>query len=636
MNQPVSQRFDELKADSKLPSPKGVALKILEVTRRPDSSVDDIVRLVKSDPVMTGRILRYANASHGGSLRHLAAVGHAVAFLGMHRVRQIVLGFSLIDGYRNGQCEGFDYPAYWARSLATAISAQRLAALAHCPPDESFSCGLLARIGDLALATLFPQQYAAILQRKLSCTQLLEVEHSCFGIDHTQLTFFMLGDWGFPDVFAKAVLHHEQPADHPYEAGSRIGTICSAIHLAGQIGVLLTAEQPDRWRHIPELVRDAAQLGVGEAEIPEILNEAHSDWLAWAADIGLRVAPVANLPELFVAHGADIAVGQDTELGALHLKVAVLLPDSNQRSQLKRLLSEIGIIDPIEVMSDGDGEANSLMREPHHDLLMMDCSSSLERSLAALKCIVGDKSHSPYVIALLDKEDEQQATQLLANGAADYLTYDYSKAALLARLSAAQRLIALQGLVLAERELALTASGEWARNTRRLLHEALTDPLTQLPNRRYGLDRFAQEWSVATSNNLPFACLMVDIDHFKQVNDKYGHDLGDLVLKQVSAIIERACRRGDVVFRYGGEEFCIICVGASETEAEQFAQRVINAVRSGSFGSAASPLQLTISVGYSVRTADVTTQEELIQRADVALYQAKHAGRNCAHGYVKC
>jgi two-component system cell cycle response regulator len=630
MNHPLSHRFDELKADDKLPSPKGVALKILEVARRSESSIDDIVKLVKSDPVMTGRILRYANASHGGSLRHLASVAHAVAFLGMHRVRQIVLGFSLIDGYRDGRCEAFDYPAYWARSLATAVAAQHLAALAHCPPDESFSCGLLARIGDLALATLFPQQYSALLQRKLSGMQLLEAEHTSFGIDHTQLTYFMLSDWGFPDVFAKAVLHHEQPADHPFGAGSRIGTICAAIHLAGQVGVILTAEQPQRWKQVPALVNDAAQLGIGEADVPEILEKSHADWLVWASEIGLRVAPVTNLPELFVAQGAEISVGQEAELGALHLKIFLLIDDRNRRHRLASLLRDIGIPHIIDAAKDS---TDALLRTADYDLVIVDCSGVSESPLPYLKRVFADRSRAPYVIALLAIDDEPNATRLLATGAADFLTYECSKEALIARLGAAQRLLALQGLVLAERELALTASGEWARNTRRLLHEALTDPLTQLPNRRYGLDRFAQEWSVATSNNLPFACLMADIDHFKQVNDNHGHDVGDLVLKQVSAAIERVCRRGDVVFRYGGEEFCIICVGAAESDAEQCAQRILNAVRSGSFGASATPLQITLSVGYSVRTPSVASQEELIHRADIALYQAKNAGRNCSLGY---
>jgi len=103
---------------------------------------------------MAGRILRYANAAHGGSLRHIASLPQAIVFLGLFRVRQVALGFSLIDHYRSGNCLAFDYQAYWTASLAASIAAQQVAHRAQCPPDESFTCGLLSGVGRLALATV--------------------------------------------------------------------------------------------------------------------------------------------------------------------------------------------------------------------------------------------------------------------------------------------------------------------------------------------------------------------------------------------------------------------------------------------------------------------------------------------------
>ena len=145
-------RFNRLKASGMLPSPQGVALAVLELTQRQDASIQDLTHLVQTDPAMAGRILRYANAVHGGSLRHIASPSHAIVFLGLFRVRQIALGFSLVDHYRSGACKAFDYLGYWTASLATGITAQQLAAQAQCPPDESFTCGLLSGIGRLALA----------------------------------------------------------------------------------------------------------------------------------------------------------------------------------------------------------------------------------------------------------------------------------------------------------------------------------------------------------------------------------------------------------------------------------------------------------------------------------------------------
>jgi len=165
-------RFASLKAGGMLPSPQGVALAILELTQRNDANIQTLTHLVQTDPAMAGRILRYANAVHGGSLRHIASLSHAIVFLGLFRVRQIALGFSLVDQYRSGACGAFDYLGYWTASLATGITAHQVAAQAQCPPDESFTCGLLSGIGRLALATVFPVEYSEILERNLNNTPM--------------------------------------------------------------------------------------------------------------------------------------------------------------------------------------------------------------------------------------------------------------------------------------------------------------------------------------------------------------------------------------------------------------------------------------------------------------------------------
>jgi predicted signal transduction protein with EAL and GGDEF domain len=128
-------------------------------------------------------------------------------------------------------------------------------------------------------------------------------------------------------------------------------------------------------------------------------------------------------------------------------------------------------------------------------------------------------------------------------GASDYLLTNYSEAALMARLNAAQRVVALQGAVRAERESVIRSSGDWARSNRRLLREAHTDPLTRLYNRRYGMDRFAQEWSFSLHSATPLSCLMLDIDYFKRINDRHGHDVGDLVLTRWPAWWRTAAAR---------------------------------------------------------------------------------------------
>ena len=153
---------------------------------------------------------------------------------------------------------------------------------------------------------------------------------------------------------------------------------------------------------------------------------------------------------------------------------------------------------------------------------------------------------------------------------------------------------------------------------------ALTDELTKLPNRRYMAQRFLQEMQRARRNHRGLAFLMLDIDHFKQINDTYGHLHGDAVLAELAKILNSAKRESDVAARYGGEEFGLILNDTGETGAMTLAERIREKVEAATFPGG---LKLTVSIG--VATSDDESQfTALIEKADQALYAAKQAGRN--------
>ena len=102
-------------------------------------------------------------------------------------------------------------------------------------------------------------------------------------------------------------------------------------------------------------------------------------------------------------------------------------------------------------------------------------------------------------------------------------------------------------------------AAELAVANRRLQQAALTDPLTGLPNRRYAMERLEQEWAATAVRNARLTCMVVDVDGFKQINDSYGHDSGDVVLRQVATVLRKEARAEDVICRLGGEEFLVIC-----------------------------------------------------------------------------
>ncbi len=167
----------------------------------------------------------------------------------------------------------------------------------------------------------------------------------------------------------------------------------------------------------------------------------------------------------------------------------------------------------------------------------------------------------------------------------------------------------------------------------RLEQLAQTDPLTQLLNRRALTERISAEMERALRYDSTLALLMIDLDHFKKVNDNYGHLVGDDVLRDVGQLLLETIRGSDIVARYGGEEFLLLLPETDEAGAERFAERIREAVEVHPFGGGSSgggkTLSLTSSIGVAVYpAARIESVEDLLARADAALYRAKADGRN--------
>lgn len=173
-------------------------------------------------------------------------------------------------------------------------------------------------------------------------------------------------------------------------------------------------------------------------------------------------------------------------------------------------------------------------------------------------------------------------------------------------------------------------------NYEHLRRQGMTDSLTGLGNRRELEKRMGIEVSRSLRESVPLSCLYLDVDHFKQVNDVYGHDVGDHVLKKVAEIMIEAVRQGDVVARYGGEEFVIVLPGISGSDAMETAERIRQAVEQTSIEIVDKQrLDITISIGLASYVAEKNSIgdsaeifEEIIARADRALMNAKKQGRN--------
>src|SRR3989338_3062954 len=185
--------------------------------------------------------------------------------------------------------------------------------------------------------------------------------------------------------------------------------------------------------------------------------------------------------------------------------------------------------------------------------------------------------------------------------------------------------------------LTIKLSLQTAADLRRIIlleSENIPDPLTKVYTRRYLDRRLAEEVVRSKRYTLDLSVLLLDIDHFKRVNDRYGHQAGDVTLSTLGSLFKTGLRDSDVVARYGGEEFLVICTNTAIDGAALVAERLRRLVESqqvqipdSSGGS--QTIQISISLGAAGLSASVDSKEKLVQAADQALYRAKEEGRNC-------
>ncbi|TVR18872.1 MAG: diguanylate cyclase [Nitriliruptor sp.] len=185
------------------------------------------------------------------------------------------------------------------------------------------------------------------------------------------------------------------------------------------------------------------------------------------------------------------------------------------------------------------------------------------------------------------------------------------------------------------RRLALAAAEQFALTLANLAlrtelrTQSIRDALTGLYNRRYLDETLARELHRAQRADLPVSVLMLDIDHFKEFNDTYGHAAGDTVLAEVARILLDSIRSGDIACRYGGEEFAVIMTGADQVAATARAEHLRTSIARHAFPGQGEPSShLTVSLGVATRPQHGTSPDDLLHSADTALYRAKERGRN--------
>lgn len=271
----------------------------------------------------------------------------------------------------------------------------------------------------------------------------------------------------------------------------------------------------------------------------------------------------------------------------------------------------------VELVGDG---AAALERAAKGDVglflldVLMPGLGGLE-ACRLLKSLARDREAFWPVVLLTAQNDNDSRVQGLRLGADDYVGKPFDERELLARVDGLLRIRAMHD--------------DLATAKQRLEALAVTDELTGLYNFRYLSTRLREELKRAERHREPLACAMLDVDRFKRINDDLGHDVGDLVLREVARRVRGAVREIDVVARYGGDELLLILPSTPFSGALTVASRVWNDVRVAPIRANGQELRVTTSIGVALYPSrDVTDAEALLRAADQALYQAKRDGRD--------
>lgn len=474
-----------------LPSPPGVALRLLDLYAQPDFSIDDMANVIRTDPALTGKIIEYCNSPILGLDSKTTSIDRAVVAIGTRAVKILALSFSLVRSKPETDVAGFDYKGFWSRSLANAVMTKSICENQGRDGNSEFLLGLMMNIGVVGLGHTFPDRFDELKSQSAGCPVTLnQLEMDEWGANHFRIGADLLNHWNFPDNIVEGVVAYGDYVNSLQDAPDQMpeSLVVRNFALTDRAVSLLFADE------------------LNEQTLQSTKDLAHQ-WLDWN----------------------DEKFGQAFD----------------------------------------------------------EATSSWQEFALILK---------------FDSSQSQSMEQLERR---------------------AMKGIAQISMGIHNENLAINQENE------RLRVNALFDALTGLKNRRAFDQEAGAEWERSLRLDSPFMVMMVDIDHFKKVNDVHGHAAGDKALIAVGRALKNSARKYDTAYRFGGEEFVIVVPGCEIEHALRTAERYREAIERLWIPLDDGELQITASIGVSVIDLDNRSSlQVMLEEADSLLYLAKKRGRN--------
>jgi two-component system cell cycle response regulator len=488
----MNQVIESILQSEDLPTPPGVALRLLELYDNSEVEISEMADVIGADPSLSAKLINYCNSPMLARQQPTTSIQQAIVVIGMRAVKILALSFSLVQTAPSNR-RGFDYDAFWARSLALAVVSKTFAKLGKSSGDEEFLVGLMLGIGQVGLAHTFPADYSKLVTESLETgASLIELERREWSIDHYQISAELMQHWSFPDELVQQV---QAVAETDFEKLRR--DAAERDFESQQLKTLALARQVVEMLFEPDLAAEEVEktqamaenwFGIKTDQFAEVFDNATQTWTEFAKLLSYEAAEAQTFEQL-------------------------------ERRALKGIAR---------------------------------LSMGLHAENAAIQA---------------------QNAQLKIN--------------------------------------------------------ATIDSLTGLKNRRAFDEIATGEWERSKRMQRPLALMMIDIDHFKIVNDTHGHAVGDRALVAVANALKQHVRQYDLIFRLGGEEFVVLLPECDSQSASVAANRYREAIEKMEIPIEGGILKITASFGVAIsRPSQASSLDALLEEADELLYQAKNEGRN--------
>ena len=267
-----------------LPSPPGVALRLLELYNQPSVEVEEMAKVISIDPVLTAKIIAYCNSPLLGRNRKTTSVENAIVTIGMQTVKLLALSFSLVQSISDSNSK-FDYDKFWTRSLATAVVAKTISRSLDCDGDDEFLIGLMLKIGQIGLAHTFPSLYEVMCQQSTKeCKSIFDLEQAQWGANHLEIGIDLLQVWDFPESVVNGVVTYENCL-----TASKLDTQFKPNSILGQ--VLVLTEKIVAMIFAPRLLEEELEsaktigkdwFGLNDDDFAQMFNESTESWTSYA------------------------------------------------------------------------------------------------------------------------------------------------------------------------------------------------------------------------------------------------------------------------------------------------------------------------------------------------------------------